>query len=153
MLPTIKDLSALLRSIKGDICDDCRADEFDDTPGIQVTIGWNTSGDWSYQTGDNSYSGSAYHYPHWAVVSVYRSSNCNELARDILSQLSEYLPYIRSNFVHKSSQRNPHPVIPEIANIGQTEMSQAKYVGKTVIHEKEYDAFRVGRVYYFQLSL
>lgn len=89
-LPTIKELSALVRHVKADIAKDYRAFEDDDKPGIQLTIGWSAeSGEWGYQTGDNSYTGGAYHYPHWAVVGVYRRSNSIELARDIQSQLFE----------------------------------------------------------------
>jgi hypothetical protein len=89
-LPTIADLSALVKHVKKHIDNDCRAFEDDDKPGIQLTIGWSAeSGEWSYQTGDNSYTGGAYHYPHWAVVGVYRRSNSVELARDIQSQLFE----------------------------------------------------------------
>lgn len=86
--PTIKDLSALIRSIKSDISDEYRAFEEDEKPGIQLTIGFNPkNGDWSYQTGDNSYSGGAYGYPDWAVVGVYRNSNSRELARELIEQL------------------------------------------------------------------
>jgi hypothetical protein len=91
-LPTIQQLSCLVRSIKkGGICDDYRAFDYDDCPGVQLTIGINESGDWDYQTGDNSYTGSAYHYPHWAVVGIYRRSNSVEVARDIQSQLADLL--------------------------------------------------------------
>ena len=57
--------------------------------GIQLTVGADEKGDWSYQTGDNSYMGSAYHYPYWGVVGVYRNSNCRELAREIKDQIEE----------------------------------------------------------------
>jgi hypothetical protein len=99
-LPTIKDLSALIRAVKADIGDEYRADEYDTVPGICLTVGWNDktvnqwgqtqeAGSWSYQTGDNSYSGGAYGYPHWAVVSVYRRSDSRALAREIRSQLAD----------------------------------------------------------------
>jgi hypothetical protein len=99
-LPTIKDLSALIRAVKATIRDDYRADEYDTVPGICLTVGWNDkegwhggvlvpAGEWSYQTGDNSYSGGAYGYPHWAVVSVYRRSDSRALAREIRSQLAD----------------------------------------------------------------
>jgi hypothetical protein len=90
-LPTTKELAALVRAVKSDISDEYRAFEDDDTPGIQLTVGCDGAGDWSYQTGDNSYSGGAYFYPHWAVVGVYRNSNCRELAKDIQSQLADCL--------------------------------------------------------------
>ena len=88
-LPTIRDLAALVRSIKQDIDPDYHAHEDDDTPGILFTVGWDTSGEWNYQTGDNSFTGSAYSYPHWAVVGVYRSSNSRDVARDIRKQLAD----------------------------------------------------------------
>lgn len=91
-LPPIKDIRALLIDLKGDIGDEYRAsdDPEDTTPGMSVTIGWNDkTGQWSYQTGDNSFTGGAYSYPIWAVVSLYRKSNSTDLAKDILSQLAD----------------------------------------------------------------
>lgn len=88
-LPTIKTLTQLVKSIKADIDDDFRAFEDDDAPGIQLTVGTNGNS-WSYQTGDNSYSGSAYFYPYWSVTGIYRDTNCRELARSIQSELAEY---------------------------------------------------------------
>lgn len=105
-LPTIKDLSELIRAVKRTIGDDYRASEDDDTPGICLTIGWAArdgwhggvhinAGDWSYQTGDNSYTGGAYGYPHWAVVSVYRRSDSRALARVIREELLSVSAYDR----------------------------------------------------------
>lgn len=86
----LKDLYQLARHVKKDIQDDYLAFEEDDVPGIQLTIGWDPKMDtWSYQTGDNSFMGSAYHYPVWAVCGVYRTSNCRDLARDLIDQLYE----------------------------------------------------------------
>ena len=95
-LPTIKSLSSLIKALKPAIRDDYRA--YADEPGLDdenipsmlLTIGWDAeSGEWSWQTGDNSYSGSAYFYPYWGVVAVYRRSNSLDLARDIRSQLAD----------------------------------------------------------------
>jgi len=93
-LPTIKTLSALVRAIKPSICDDYRETK-DDLPSLCLTIGADGSGvdSWDYQTGDNSYSGGAYFYPHWAVVTVYRRSNSLEIAREIRAQLAELMIY------------------------------------------------------------
>jgi len=89
-LPLIKDLLPLIKNVKSHIADDYRAFEGDDIPGIQLTVGWNQdSGEWDYQTGDNSYSGAAYHYPTWGVVGVYPRSNALEIARDIRQQLAD----------------------------------------------------------------
>lgn len=91
-LPKIINLCSLLVQLKPQIEDDYIA-EGDHLPSIQVTIGANIEGEWSYQTGDNSYSGAAYNYPHWAVIQLYRRSNCLELARDIRNELSELMQY------------------------------------------------------------
>jgi hypothetical protein len=99
-LPSVGELAALVRAVKADIGDEYRADEYDTVPGICLTVGWTDkdgwgggveyrAGEWSYQTGDNSYSGGAYGYPHWAVVSVYRRSDSRALARDIRNQLAD----------------------------------------------------------------
>ena len=95
-LPTIRDLSSLIKALKPTIRDDYRA--YADEPGLDdenipsmlLTVGWDAEdGSWDYQTGDNSYSGSAYFYPHWGIVAVYRRSNSLDLARDIRSQLAD----------------------------------------------------------------
>lgn len=89
-LPLIKDLVPLIKNIKKTISDEYRAFDEDGIPGIQLTVGacMNT-GEWDYQTGDNSYSGAAYFYSDWAVVGVYRRSNSLEVARDIRQQLAD----------------------------------------------------------------
>jgi len=89
-LPTITELSALIRAIKPTIMDDYRASDDDTLPCVDLTIGWTpVSGDWNYQTGDNSYTGGAYFHPVWGIVTIYRRSNSRELARDIREQLAE----------------------------------------------------------------
>jgi len=95
----------LFKALKGDIGDDYRAsdDSEESTPGMCVTIGFTPAGygtaerphlveceaSWGYQTGDNSYTGGAYHHPYWAVVSLYRRSNSRKLAEDCASQIGE----------------------------------------------------------------
>ena len=57
---------------------------------LSLTIG--ASGEskrFGAQTGDNSYTGGAYGYPHWAVVNIYASDKPKDVARDIQSQISE----------------------------------------------------------------
>lgn len=82
------ELAALARELIPTIGDEYRAsdDPFDDTPGMQVTIGVNAKG-WNYQTGDNSFVGGAYGYAHWGVGSLYRDTDPAEFARDILQDL------------------------------------------------------------------
>lgn len=92
----VREWRNLLIALKPTIADDYRASDApdDSTPGMCVTIGFtpateDTDASWSYQTGDNSYTGGAYGHPHWAVVSLYRRSNCRELAKDIADQLGD----------------------------------------------------------------
>ena len=81
------EIRKLLISLKPDICDDYRAHEDDDKPGMCVTIATNDFTSWNYQTGDNSYTGGAYGLKHWAVISLYRNSNCATLAEEIINEL------------------------------------------------------------------
>ncbi len=90
----IREWEKLLKGLKTDIGDDYRAtdDPDDNAPGMCITIGYTPaseekSEDWSYQTGDNSYSGGAYGHPYWAVVYLYRRRNCKALARDAAEQI------------------------------------------------------------------
>jgi hypothetical protein len=89
VLPEKSDIEGLVNDCKAEISDEYRAYEDDDEPGIQLTIGWDGKKDWSFQTGDNSYTGGAYHYPHWAVVAVYRDTDASEIAVEIHEQLEE----------------------------------------------------------------
>jgi len=81
-----KDLAALVRHVRADISSEYRAFEDDTAPGIQLTVGANRTS-WNYQTGDNSFTGGAYGYSHWAVMGVYRDTNSFECADDIIAQL------------------------------------------------------------------
>lgn len=89
-MPTIKEIKSLLIHLKKSISDEYRATCEDDIPSLQVTVATNYTGsEWSYQIGDNSYTGAAYLFPNWAVISLYRHSNCLSLAKDIINQLEE----------------------------------------------------------------
>ncbi len=100
----VKEWRSLFIELKKQIGDDYRANEEDDCPGMCVTIGFTPesedkdaswsgisfcAGGWGYQTGDNSFSGGAYGHPHWAVISLYRTSNSTELANDCADQIAE----------------------------------------------------------------
>lgn len=86
-----KEICALLKSLKADIGDDYRAsdDPEDDIPGMQITVATRNLEQWNYQTGDNSYTGACYSLPHWGVGSLYRRTNCKELAADLVNQMAE----------------------------------------------------------------
>jgi hypothetical protein len=85
------EIENLLKSMKKNIQSDDRACEDDTLPGILVTVGADENDDgsfsWNYQTGDNSYTGGAYGFPHWAVISLYRRSNCRALALDAVNEI------------------------------------------------------------------
>ena len=86
----IKDLYEIVKCVKKSISDEYRAYEEDEEPGILLTVGYDPEkDDWSYQTGDNSFMGAAYHYPHWGVVGVYKNSNCREVAKEAINQIKE----------------------------------------------------------------
>jgi hypothetical protein len=89
----LRDIAALVRDVRAQIQPAYRASEDDTQPGIQLTVATDDAFSmWSFQTGDNSYTGGAYGLPHWAVVAVYRDSNSFDVARDIYQQLQELLP-------------------------------------------------------------
>lgn len=86
-----REICQLLKRLKRGIADDYRAtdDPDDNRPGMCVTVSTRDGSDWSYQTGDNSYTGGCYGHPHWAVVYLYRRSNCAALAADAVDGLAE----------------------------------------------------------------
>ena len=89
-LPRVNELADLVKAVKTLIEDDSRAHEEAERPSVLLTVGCDVSdGSWGYQTGDNSFMGDAYFYPHWGVVDVYRNSNSVELAREIRRQIKE----------------------------------------------------------------
>lgn len=86
----------LIARLIPDIGDDYRAtdDPDDDEPGMCLTIGFtpeteDRDASWSYQTGDNSFTGGAYSHPHWAVVYLSRDSVPADVAEDAADQISE----------------------------------------------------------------
>ena len=87
--PTIKEIASLLKGLKRHIDADCRAYEDSETPSILVTVGCDSQGSWSYQTGDTSFIGGAYGFPYWGQTALERRSNCLELARDIIEELKD----------------------------------------------------------------
>ena len=97
-LPSLRqELYSLLVAIKKDadwrtLRRDFRDDPDDSTPYIDVTIGCTfdfTEGciTWSYQTGDNSFTGGAYSHPEWFTTSILSRSNCEDLAKDLIEEI------------------------------------------------------------------
>lgn len=88
------EVESLLKGLKTEISNEYRLDEEDTVPGIQVTIGATideTGVSWNYQTGDNSYTGGAYGHPHWAVLYLYRRSNCRNLAKEAVTEILDLI--------------------------------------------------------------
>lgn len=93
---TVKELYKLCRATKDSIEDNFRASEEDTEPSTLLTVGTDQTGNiGGSQTGDNSFTGGAYGSPIWAVVYVYRCSNCHDLAVELQEQIVEQLQYNR----------------------------------------------------------
>jgi hypothetical protein len=86
VLPTVKDLRDLIISVKPNI---------DGPEGLDLTV--STNGEsrerWGWQTGDNSFTGGAYSYRNWAVVTIFKRSDATAIAHDIRRQLSESVEF------------------------------------------------------------
>lgn len=83
------DLVTFLIATIGDEYRSSTSEPTDETPAMDLTVGADNDG-WSYQTGDNSYTGGAYGYNRpWAVVTLDRESNPESIADEIISQLDE----------------------------------------------------------------
>lgn len=56
----------------------------DDEDGMTITFSTNNEGiAWSYQTGDNSFTGGAYSFPHWSVATIYKDTTSNHLFEEV----------------------------------------------------------------------
>lgn len=66
---------------------------------IDVTIGLTFGEDcisWNYQTGDNSFTGGAYGHPEWFTTALSRRSNCKEIAKDVISDITNRIHELAS---------------------------------------------------------
>lgn len=86
-----REIRRLLIELKPQIADEYRVsdDPEDNTPGMCVTVSTKDLTTWSYQTGDNSFTGSCYGDPHWAVIYLNRRSNCGDLANEAVEELAD----------------------------------------------------------------
>ena len=93
MLPPRDKITHLVASLLPTIEDDYRVEgaEETDEPSMALTVGADADGDWGYQTGNNSFTGGAYGYPHWAVTILTRDSDPVEVAEEVLDQLSDLM--------------------------------------------------------------
>ena len=87
------EILALVVSCIKDIGDDYRSsgqDPDDDVPSMDLTVATNDKvTGWSFQTGDNSFTGGAYGLPHWAVVTLTRDCDPQSVVDDIFRQWAE----------------------------------------------------------------
>lgn len=89
LLPDLGELANLVEHVKETTLPICEPDD-EGNIWTDLTVGWsNDTGEWSWQTGDNSFTGGAYHYPIWAVVSVGPDTDAKETALEIREQLDD----------------------------------------------------------------
>lgn len=80
-------LIQVIDHLKTEITEDMKDDD-DDTPYMQITISNNSDlTTWSYQSGDNSYTGSCYGDPFWGVGYICKDSDSYQIANDLISDL------------------------------------------------------------------
>ncbi len=83
-------IEANIKHWNKDAVDYAEVEDDDETPSLQLTFAINTKGTkWSFQTGDNSYSGGAYLFPHWAVVYVSQDTTADELFKEVDERFGE----------------------------------------------------------------
>jgi hypothetical protein len=99
-LPSLRqELCSLLVAIKKDADwyslrrDFREAGPDDSTPYVDVTIGCTfdfAEGciSWSFQTGDNSFTGGAYGHPEWFNTSLFGRSNCKDAANELTDEIA-----------------------------------------------------------------
>jgi hypothetical protein len=88
------ELAELIKACIADIDDDCRAtdDPDDNEPGMCLTVSTDDAVScWSFQTGDNSFTGGAYGLPHWAVCYLSRDTDPVETAKEIADQWADLI--------------------------------------------------------------
>lgn len=85
----ITNVTKLIKGIK-------KSDMLSKGDALDLTVGYDPkTGKWSYQTGDNSYMGAAYHFPVWGVTTIYSRSRSRDLAEEVLGQIEDQAVYER----------------------------------------------------------
>jgi hypothetical protein len=93
------EFAFLIDELISDIGDDYRStgQEVDDeTPAMDLTFSAEESGAWSYQTGDNSFTGGAYGFPFWGATTLNRDSKADDVAEDLAEQIVEQIAECQS---------------------------------------------------------
>ena len=82
--------------VNGELCDSCKNGDCCGygCTSMQLTIACNDDGtEWSYQTGDNSFTGDCYSLPHWALGYLNVDSDRTEIMEDLINQLEDIEVY------------------------------------------------------------
>lgn len=59
---------------------------------LSVTFGIDSNGEeWAFQTGDNSFTGTAYLFPNWAVITLYPESDKESVIEWVLDEWEDLL--------------------------------------------------------------
>lgn len=83
----LPDLIELIKQTIPEIEDEYKEND-DDVAHIYITIATNEKlSDWAFQTGDNSFSGSCYHYPKWGVGYITIDCNPVKLADELIDDM------------------------------------------------------------------
>lgn len=90
MLNTVT-VKTLLQQLKSTIEDDFRAYDDDDCPGILVTVSTNDGETWNFQTGSLEFIGPCYWDKYLYSVPIYRDSDCQSLAKEIVHNLRQQI--------------------------------------------------------------
>jgi len=96
-----REIRGTILSLKKGIQDDDRGIEDTNYPSIQVTFSTNDATDWNFQTGDNSYQGPCYGDKHWSVTYITRKSNCKDIAKEVVCDLSELMLQAQDSVIEK----------------------------------------------------
>ena len=96
----IADIAQLAQSLHDEYMEDdeivAAANDENGEGVMLLTIGAGVSDDdvdWSWQSGDNSYTGGAYSYPNWGVVWFSPEMTGKEYAKEIVDDLVNSLPW------------------------------------------------------------
>ena len=89
----IRLIEALQKELEND--PECYADpENDNIPSMQITISNNYECTaWSYQTGDNSYTGSCYGDPFWGIGYILSDQHADSIADELINDLAEHTDF------------------------------------------------------------
>jgi len=87
------DLVNLIAVLKTEITNDMRESE-DEDPYMQITISVNEDcTEWTYQTGDNSYSGGCYLHAFWGVGYIYKTDKPQDVANELIGDLANQIEF------------------------------------------------------------